>query len=426
MSNFKKVGSNTFWQIGSRAVNSISGLIIIYLINTTYGQNGVGIYTIIIGYIGFFFMPVDFGLNAIAVKHIINNDYPIKHVIKNLLGIRLILATALILIALAIMSVLPFDPQTNTGYSADVKAGVVVISITILAQAIIATSNAYFQAKQQYLFSFVANTVAAVTNTLLLYLLILSNAPLITAIGSFSASGLIGCFTGLLIVKRYLKDITPEIQTKYLKTITKETLPLTLSIMLNLVYFRIDTLIVPFFRQVEEVGKYNVAYKVFDAILVIPNYFTNAVYPVLLEKYKTGQSSFTTTIKKSVIALGAVSIIATFAMYFLSPWIIRTILGTWDDQATLYLRILTSGLVSFFLSSIAMWSLIIINKQKYLTYIYGTTMLINIALNVIFIPIYGALASAVITIITEVLVLLLSGILVIRNFKIDKAHIQSK
>jgi len=417
MSNFKKVGTNTFWQIAARALNSLSGLVIISLISNHYGSQGVGIYTVIIGYIGFFFMPVDFGLNAIAVKHIVNDNYSAKHIIKNLLGIRLILAAVLMIIALAIMSLLPFDLQTQTGYSSEVKAGVVVVAITILAHAIIATSNAYFQAKHQYFFSFIASAVAAIINTIILYLFVIGAAPLITAISSFSISGLAGAFTGLYIIKKQLKDVAPELQKKYAKSVLKETLPLTASILLNLVYFRIDTLILPFFRQVQEVGKYNVAYKVFDAILVIPNYFSNALYPVLLEKFQENKSNFIKITIKSSLAMAASSILITICMYFLAPLLIRIILGSWDPQATLYLRILSAGLISFFLSSIAMWSLIIIGKQKYLTLIYGSTMIINIILNLIYIPQYGATASAIITITTEVLVLFLSGTMFYRNFK---------
>jgi O-antigen/teichoic acid export membrane protein len=64
-----------------------------------------------------------------------------------------------------------------------------------------------------------------------------------------------------------------------------------------------------------------------------------------------------------------------------------------------------------------MWSLIVIGKQKALTLIYGTTMIINLLLNLLLIPVYGALASAYVTIATEIMVLILSTYVFIKANK---------
>ena len=56
-----------------------------------------------------------------------------------------------------------------------------------------------------------------------------------------------------------------------------------------------------------------------------------------------------------------------------------------------------------------MWALITVKKQNLLAIFYGLSMVLNISLNLIFIPRYGFMAAAIITGLTELFVLLLTG-----------------
>ncbi len=415
MSTIRKVTSNTLWQIAGKAINVISGLIIIRLVTQYFGEEGTGLYTLVIGYIAFFFMPVDFGLNAVAVKHLLDESRSPQKIFRNLLGLRLTIGTVVTAIALLILVILPYNSFNNTGYSPQVKFGITLQIITILAQAILATSNAYFQANHKYKYSFISNAAAALFNTILVAFLIISGFPLIFAIAIFSISGLIGAGTSLYLVKIKLRNVYPLKEPDYWKELFSQTLPLTISILLNLVYFRSDALIQPFYRQLDEVGHYNVAYKIFEAMLVIPSYFVNSLYPVMLEKFNQGGNKFKVIIRKSALSLGMLSLCASITTYALAPYMTFLLLKSYETQTILLLRILSSGLIFFFLSSIATWALIIIGKQKYLAYIYAITMIVNISLNLIFIPQYGALASAIITISTEAIVLICTAWLLMAN-----------
>ncbi|KKU85598.1 MAG: Polysaccharide biosynthesis protein [Candidatus Gottesmanbacteria bacterium GW2011_GWA2_47_9] len=80
------------------------------------------------------------------------------------------------------------------------------------------------------------------------------------------------------------------------------------------------------------------------------------------------------------------------------------------------LRVLSLGLPFFFLTSLTMWTLIALKKQWALAGIYGLSMVINIALNLWLIPVYGYMAAAWITVLSEGVVLLLSGIFLLKMF----------
>lgn len=417
MQTARKVSANTFWQLATKTINVISGFIIITLISRTFGEKGIGIYTTVMAYIGFFFMPVDFGLNAAAVKHLVTNKYSANHIFQNLLGLRLLLSIALMALAASVMLILPYDADKNIGYSIEIKIATIFVLGSILAQGMIATGNGYFQATHKYKYSFIASIASAIINTALMYIVITSTGNLVLSLVSFSISGIIGGIGSILLVKREIGNVGPKITKAYFKEIITETLPLTISIIVNLIYFRIDAILLPIYRPVEEVGKYNVSYRIFDAILVIPNYFANALYPTLLEKFQESKAALIQILKKSALILSGAALIITAVTYFMAPYAIYALLGNYDDTAILYTRILSSGTIVFFISSIAMWALIVIGKQKKLSYIYGISMIINIILNVIFIPKFGAYSSAIITIATEALVFVLSGSILIKSLK---------
>ncbi|MDQ3239767.1 MAG: oligosaccharide flippase family protein, partial [bacterium] len=237
MSNAKSVSSNTAWQIASKIINGLSGLIIISLIARNFDQTIVGYYTLILSYIGFYFIPVDFGLNAIAVKHLLDNNHNQAKVFKNLLGVRLFIGTIATIFASVIAYLLPYNTLSNTGYSDTVKIGILAISFTILAQAILATTNAYFQAHQNYKLSFLANAFSALSNTLIVVFLINQNQPFLTILGSFTISGFLGALVALLLVYKNLKSIAPLFEKNYWKELITQTLPLTTSLIINLIYF---------------------------------------------------------------------------------------------------------------------------------------------------------------------------------------------
>ena len=56
-----------------------------------------------------------------------------------------------------------------------------------------------------------------------------------------------------------------------------------------------------------------------------------------------------------------------------------------------------------------MWALIALKKHVLLAGIYGGGMILNISLNLFFIPVWGYMAAAWITVVSEGLVLLVSG-----------------
>ncbi len=210
----------------------------------------------------------------------------------------------------------------------------------------------------------------------------------------------------LVLAKRLLPQLSFSFQLERFKKIFLLTWPLGLTLIFNLVYFKIDKFLIPVFRSFQELGFYETAYKVFDFTLVFPVFFMNSVFPILakMTKDKTGYQQ---VFKKALLVLLITSFFGLLVGLLVAPLIVTIIAGQALPLSILVLRVLFFSLPLFFLSALLMWDLILKNQQKFLVFIYGAGLIINLVLNLLFLPQYGILAAAVNTGLTEGVVLML-------------------
>jgi len=90
-----------------------------------------------------------------------------------------------------------------------------------------------------------------------------------------------------------------------------------------------------------------------------------------------------------------------------SNLIIQILGGDEFTQSVLVLQILLSGLIIYFVSAPLAWLIVVLEKQVYLPWIYLLNAIFNIVANIIFIPRYSFYAAAVITHLSELMILFL-------------------
>jgi len=194
--------------------------------------------------------------------------------------------------------------------------------------------------------------------------------------------------------------------------------PLGLTLLCNVVYFHADSILLTFFRSTSEVGVYGFAYKIFELPLSIPTFFMNAVFPLLLISRKSDNTpAFLRQVRQSAVLLFLLALVLVVLGYLTAPFI--SLVNADFLKSVLPLRILLLSLPVFFLTSLTMWVLIALKKRSQLFIIYFVSMVVNIGSNMLLIPKYGYMASAWITVVSEILVLMLSLLIIKKSIKGD-------
>lgn len=394
---------NTVSQLMGKVVGSGAMLLVSILVAREFGSEGYGDFTKIITFVAFFYLLVDFGLNAVYLQQ--KKDW------ATLLGMRIFGGALLMFLAIAILAFLP--QSDNQGYTGLVRLGIILFSPTILIQGLIVSANAIFQKRLRYDLSTLALTIGNI---------IIVGLAAGAVYGLSSRVGVIGVTTSLLLglcvtaivslffVRQTEGSIHISFDKKIGKALFMASLPLGLTLLFNQVYFRIDSFVLALTRSTAEVGFYGLAYKMFELPIVIPTFFMNSVYPLMLN---TPRYEFNKLLRHSFLFMIVASCLAVPIFWFAAP-LLSSIRPEFFESIPI-LRILIAGLPFFFFSSVVMWALIALGKQIALVGIYGSLMAITITLDILIIPKFGATGAAWITVGSEALVLIISGT-VLRNY----------
>lgn len=381
---------NTTYQTLTRLVTSGIGFLITIIIASSFGALGFGEFTKVTAYVGLFYLIADFGFNAVFLQKEKTN-------FKDLFYLRLGISFLLIFIANSIALILPFNKELDLGFSESVKMGILIFSLSIINQSILYSSSAIFQKRLKYEFLLIASGVGSLVTLILIFLATSKLLPLNYIYLCFVIGGFI---TGITAIFKAEKIFPVSFNKLFAKELFLESLPIGLMLIFNLIYFRIDILLLSFLRTTSEVGVYGFSYKFFDFLIAVPLFLSNAIYPALL-KEKNNQN-FYRTINFYLIFSLLVSFIIVLIFWYISPFI-GLVRNDFLESVAPF-RILLLSLPIFFMTSILQWSLIAKKQQKYLMAVYLIVAIINIFLNVIFIPSFGYIASAIITGVTEIIV----------------------
>jgi len=392
---------NTTAQVVARGVSAFTTFVITLFVARRFGADGFGDFVKITTYVTFFYLLADFGFNAFFLQR--------KDQWEDLLSLRLLASGILVLVACAVLFIFP--QGSTQGYTSLVRTGIILFTPSIVFQALTTTGNALFQKYLRYDLS----TIAVIAGSLISLVLvgIITAAPFTSQSVLYATSALLvgGAVTAgvALSLTRTLERVAHStLSFSRLWALFYASIPLGLTLLFNLVYFRIDSIILTVTRSTAEVGVYGLAYKVFELPLILPTFFMNSLYPVLLVQ---SRDVFKKTIRISTVVLFFSSLVVAGGLWVCAPLV--TIIKTDFHASISALRVLSLGLPFFFLSSLTMWILIAQKKQKILVGIYGVSMIINICLNYFLIPTHGYMAAAWITVASEALVLCMSGAIVI-------------
>jgi len=172
------------------------------------------------------------------------------------------------------------------------------------------------------------------------------------------------------------------------------------------VFFRIDMLLLKPMRGDAVVGYYSAAYKYIDGLNIIPSYFTLAIFPVMSRFAESARDSLVKAYIVSVRLLLMISLPIAVGTPFIATELILLLGGSkFLPESAVALKLLIWYLPFSYINSVTQYVLIAIDQQRFLTKAFLIGVTFNTIANVIFIPRYGFQAAAVITVLSELVLM---------------------
>lgn len=198
--------------------------------------------------------------------------------------------------------------------------------------------------------------------------------------------------------------------------------PLTATFAMSIIIQSSDRILLSLFSSISETGLYSVAYDLSQQTIILLMLIINlAGFPLVLKHFeKNGYSGACTQLKKNGIAILLVAMPSTAGFILLTPNISDIFLGKEFQEKSLYvmpwiaLAALFQGVKAFYFD--LSFQLGERTKLQVIPVLIGA--LINISLNYIFIPRWGAVGAAATTVISYLVALILSWQIGKRVFKL--------
>lgn len=414
-----KIAYNTVIQFLGKIISTILGLIALAMMAHYLGITGFGEYTTIINYVSFFAIIADFGLTLITVQLISQPQADENKILNNLFGLRLISISALLLLAPLIAIFLP--------YSTAVKTGILIAILSFLFPALNQILIGLFQKKLRMDKAVIAETLSRLFLVAGIYLSFKLNWGLNGVLWVTVVSAGINFLSAYILATKFAL-IKPAFDWRFYKTVILKSWPLALTIVLNLLYLKTDTLILSLVKSADDVGLYGAAYRIIEVLTTLPFMFAGIILPILtLSWFEQKKDYFALVLQKSFDLMAIFSIPIVVGVLVLAKPIIVLVAGPDFIVSSLILKILIFAVVAIFLGCMFAHAVIAIEKQKKMIGFYLFVSLSSIILYLLVIPKFSYLGAAAITIYSEALIALFSAYIVWKYTKfIPKFKIATK
>src|SRR3989344_2138855 len=338
---------HTTTQFSGRFVTALLSFLTTFILARFLGAHYYGEYTKVLSYIMFFYILTDFGLNAIFVRETRGAVVLARQKLPAFISLRLVWGTFLTLLAVFGIWVLSF---LSSGFSPLVRTTTILITPALLWYSLYLAAQALFQVELRFVRSAVALVVGSVVS--FGFILVASQVvvPESEKLVLFSGLAFVIGAAVTTLVAGFFTNIRVSLSTftthKNWRVWFTAAAPLGFMLFFNLIYFRIDTLLLTFWRPSSEIGAYGYPYKFFEFAIAIPTFAMNSAFP-LLSKLDVNSPALRQAFIKLFAGLTIAAVLVVGIGWVGAPLIV--IRPDFSDSVA-YVRTLLVGAPVFFLT----------------------------------------------------------------------------
>lgn len=409
MSLTRKIAHNTLIQFGGKFISILLGVFTIALMARYLGQVGFGQYSTITAFLQIFASLVDMGLSLTVVRLISDPQNDQQKIFNNLFSLRFFSALIFLCLAPLVVIFLPYDNL--------VKIGVAVTAISFFFSALNQIIIGLFQKELKMIVVTAAEVAGRIALLVLVVIFAFYNFGLLYILLAVIFGSIINFAINYIFALKYVKIAFAFDWQVWIK-ILKLTWPIAVSIAFNLVYFKADTLILSLVRSQAEVGLYNAPYRVLEILVNFIFMFMGILLPVLTAYWaQKNYDKFKQIFQKTFDILVIISVPMVFGTMFVAKDLMVLIAGQEFIESGVILQILIFATAIIFINSLFGYTIVILDKQKQMVWVYVLDAIIALVGYIITIPIYGYYGAAVFTIISEFFIFLFNFIIVSKTIK---------
>lgn len=389
---FQKYLKNISWMFLSRIFTMAVSLIATLYIARRLGPVNFGELDYAIAIVGLFAWIAGWGIDTVLNRELIK--YPEK--ISTLTGTAVILRLFFGIVATALTVTFAIFSSVES------------VSKTLI---LLLAFSSVLSVPQILQYEFLARAESKYPSLITMFVTLVTSLIKIWLI--FSGKGLI-YIAGAMILEQILYGLlyfilyTYKAQGKFLAwSFSREVATLMIKTgtavaflsLFSMIYARIDQVMIRHMMDAEQVGLYSAGVRLVDVWGFIPTIILGGLYPALLNARKVSEEKYNSRLRKTLVLLILPALIASLTLFVFSSSLLSTIFGPSFGGGATALQVYGLSIPATFIGFFVMQVLYTDDFRKMLIAATAVPALLNVALNLYFIPMYGIVGAAWATVI---------------------------
>lgn len=407
MNKLRMLVGNTVISLFGQFVTWTSTLLLTIAYGQFLGDVKFGELYFAITFVSLMGTPIDIGFNQQVTRDVAKDPEKAHAYLWNTLLIKLSLWVFLYAIILFLSWIL--------GYSSEQRGIVAICGLVLLTGSIVNVFAALHYAFERTLYPTIGMMLEKGLSAIIGFILLKYGASVqVMALVLLGGSVVDLIWQALWFFRLTGRHVA--LDKNVLRVLVRNSIPFIVSGVLGVIFYRIDTILLSLMTSTAVVGWYGAGYRLFDTLFFLPNIIINAVMFPVFSKLSTdsnSQSTLKMAIEKSMnlLVICAVPIAALFIIA--APNIIEFLYRRPEFANTVpVIQALAPGIIFIYINAILLNIIIATGGEKRIPIMSVIALIFNLGLNLYLIPRYQQVGAAVVTSLTESLLLCVSLFLV--------------
>ena len=389
----KRAAKNAGWLIAGKVIHMGLAFLVNLLTARYLGPSNYGLINYAALYTAFFTSLANLGLSSILVKDFVENPQEAGTAVGTSIVLRLLSST---LSAVTIVAIVFF---VDAGEHLTLTV-VALYSFSLVFQAF-DTIRYWFQSRLESKYATIATSIGyAIVSAYKIMLLVLGKD-----VRWFAISNTIDyAVAALVFLLLYKWRDGPRLRVSFAKAVRllRESKSFILCSLMVAVYNCTDRFMLKHMLSEAEVGYYAIATSLASVWTFILAAIIDSVFPGIMRAYQSDKEQFTQHNRKLYALIFYLSISVSAAITLLAHPAVRILYGVAYLPAVLPMEVITWYTAFSYLGVARNAWVVCESKQKYLTPLYVGSALINVVLNYLLIPRWGAAGAAAASLMTQI------------------------
>lgn len=387
-----KVVKNAGWLIGGKLANKCLAFLTGILAARYLGPDHYGLINYAIAYTTFFASLCTLGINSVIVKNFVDHPAQEGETIGTTLLLRALSSLLSAIMIVGIVSIVDKGEPLTIAVAA-------LCSIGLLFQ-VFDTLNYWFQSKLQSKYAAIASLVSyAVMSAYKIILLLLGKSVLWFALANALEYAVMA--VALLVAyftkggKRFSASLTKA------RELLRSSGSFIVAGLMASIYASTDKLMLKQMLGEAAVGYYSLASSVSVSWAFVLSAIIDSLYPGIVQSYRENRFLYEQRNRQLYAAVAYAALLMSTVICLVARPMVVFLYGDAYLPAITPMRVVVWYTAFSYLGVARNAWMVCENQQRYLKYLYAGAALINIILNLVFIPLWGATGAAAASLITQ-------------------------